>query len=149
MLDAQRYINEIIQFSLIWHLEKKDSIILCKTVSLHAQLTKIPQNYAVFRELVARIELLARVCWAPRSLNLDCHDFYLLGKLEACCVCEQPTQPGGSTTEYSWSNWQHSALNCKTFSKICLKNSGMSHSRGLTFWTSYMMVSTILITIFD
>jgi hypothetical protein len=31
-LDAEWYINELsIHFSLIWHLQKKDSVILCKT----------------------------------------------------------------------------------------------------------------------
>jgi hypothetical protein len=36
----------------------------------------------VIRELMGRIELLARGCWPPRSPDLNPCDFYLWGKLD-------------------------------------------------------------------
>jgi hypothetical protein len=67
-LVAQRYINETINFSLIWHLLKKDWVILCKTARIHTHTAKenIRALRGVFGELMGRIELLARVCW-PRQ----------------------------------------------------------------------------------
>jgi hypothetical protein len=49
-LAAQRYIDKIIHFSLIWRLQKKDSAILCKKARLHTQLRKLSEHYTVCLE---------------------------------------------------------------------------------------------------
>jgi hypothetical protein len=54
----------------------------------------------------------------PRSKPLW---FLSVGKTQKCCVCQLSTCLGGSATQYSWSNLQHSALNCNKFPEICLK----------------------------
>jgi hypothetical protein len=52
-----------IHFSLIWHLQNKDSFILCKMARLHTRLRKLSEHYAVCLEkYMDGIELLARVC---------------------------------------------------------------------------------------
>jgi hypothetical protein len=48
ILDAQQYINKVIHFSLIWHLQKKEMVILCIMTQLHAQLTKLSEHYVVY-----------------------------------------------------------------------------------------------------
>jgi hypothetical protein len=49
---------------------------------LHTQLRKLSVQYAVFWELMGRIELLARVCWPPKSPDLNPCDFYLWEELK-------------------------------------------------------------------
>jgi hypothetical protein len=39
---------------------------------------------------MGRIELLARVCWLPRSLDLNGCGFYLWGKLESVAYANNP-----------------------------------------------------------
>jgi hypothetical protein len=39
-----------INFSLIWHMQKNDSVILGKTAQLHTQLSKLSEHYAVCLE---------------------------------------------------------------------------------------------------
>jgi hypothetical protein len=39
-----------VDFSLIQHLQKKESVSLCKTVLLHIQLRKLSEHCAVFGE---------------------------------------------------------------------------------------------------
>jgi hypothetical protein len=36
-----------IHFSLIWHVQKKDSDILCKTARVHTQIGKLFEHYGV------------------------------------------------------------------------------------------------------
>jgi hypothetical protein len=76
--------------------------------------------------LMGKVELLAKVCGPPKSSG-----FYLWGKLKKCYVYQQSSWTGGSKTEYSWSNLQHSATWIATsFPKSVNENSGMFHSRG-------------------
>jgi hypothetical protein len=46
-VNAEGYINEIIHLLLIWHLQKNDSVILCKMVRVHTQTKKLSEHYVV------------------------------------------------------------------------------------------------------
>jgi hypothetical protein len=39
---------------------------------------------------MGRIELLARVCWPPRSPDVNAYDFYLCGKLKSVVYMNNP-----------------------------------------------------------
>jgi hypothetical protein len=50
LFDAQQYINEVLNpFFVIWHLQKKETVILCKMAQLHThtQLMKLSEHSAV------------------------------------------------------------------------------------------------------
>jgi hypothetical protein len=71
-----------VHFSLIWHLQKKDSVILCKTVLLHTQLRKFSEYYAVLGEFNGEFRIISNGFWSPRSTYLNTCDFlFLWGKL--------------------------------------------------------------------
>jgi hypothetical protein len=52
-----------IHFSLIWHLQKTDSDILCKTAPPHTQLRKQSEHYTVFGELNGEDRIICKGLW--------------------------------------------------------------------------------------
>jgi hypothetical protein len=84
-------IKHSIHFSLIWHLQKNDSVILCNTGRLHTQLRKLSEHYAVFGEFDGKDRIISKGLWPPRSPDLNPCDFYFGGKLKNCCVRQQLT----------------------------------------------------------
>jgi hypothetical protein len=65
---------------------------------------------------MGRVELLARVCWPPRSPDLNPCDFYLWGKLKSVVYANNPHDLEALKQFTTFSN-----MNCNKFPEICLK----------------------------
>jgi hypothetical protein len=64
-----------IHFSFIWHMQKKDSVILCKTP--HTAKETFRALRRVFGEVNGEDRIISKGLWPPGS-----PDFYLWGKLK-------------------------------------------------------------------
>jgi hypothetical protein len=59
-------------------------------VTPHSAKETIQALRGVFVKLMERIKLLARVCWPPRSPDLNLFDFYLWEKLKSVVYTNNP-----------------------------------------------------------
>jgi hypothetical protein len=74
-----------IHLSLISHLRKEDSVILCKAAQLHTQ-----GRCGVFGEFNREERIICKGLWPPRSLDINPCDFYLWGKLKSVVYAKNP-----------------------------------------------------------
>jgi hypothetical protein len=111
--DAECYINEIIHFSLIWYLQKRFGYSMKDSTHTHTHKQRAKEIVralrCVFLELNWEDRIISKGYGSPRSPNLNKPPLFLFVEKPQKCVCQQSTWPGGSKTEYSWSNLPHSA----------------------------------------
>jgi hypothetical protein len=71
-------------------LQKKHSVILCKTARLHTQLRRLSEHYALFGEINGEHVIISKGFWYPRSPDLNPCDFYFWGNLESVMYANNP-----------------------------------------------------------
>jgi hypothetical protein len=98
----------------------------------------------VFGVLMGRIESLTMVYWPPRSPNLNPCDFYLWGKLKSVVYANKPHDVETRKQNIREANDNIQQRELQQVSRNLFKRIQASLTA-----SSSMMVSTILITIFD
>jgi hypothetical protein len=96
----------------------------------------------VFREVNGEERIISKGLWPPRSPDLNTCDIILWGKLESVVYANNPHD-----LEALQQNIREATDNIQQ--RELQRVSRNLFKRILTFWTSSMMVSTKLITIFD
>jgi hypothetical protein len=71
--------------------EERFRYFMQESTSPHTAKETIQALRGVFGELNGEDIIISKGLWPSRSPDLNPCDFYLLGQLEKCCVCQQST----------------------------------------------------------
>jgi hypothetical protein len=118
---------------LIWHLQKKDSVILYKTEQLYTHTAKetVRALRGVFGEFNGEGGLISKGLSPPRSPDVNPCNFYLWGKLKIVLYANNPhgLEALKQNIREAICNVQQLELQ-QVFRKLPKRIQGMSRSRG-------------------